>query len=106
MKTFKELKDISYLEMFEKLKKCKKKIRKQKDRIKDLNNQLDNAISNESIECIEDLAIATLNAVQSMNGGKIKADLRDAYDKATDFLRKLDDIRKHKNKIEGIKHGH
>jgi predicted nucleic acid-binding Zn-ribbon protein len=64
MKTYKELKDISYLEMFEKLKKCKKKIRKQKDRIKDLNNQLDNVNSNESIECLEQ-AITAIGRVDS-----------------------------------------
>ena len=39
---------------------------------------------------ITELSVATLNAVQSMSGGKAKADLRDAYDKASNFIEKLE----------------
>ena len=35
----------------------------------------------------EELTIATLDAVQCMGGGKCKADLRDAYDKAVEQLK-------------------
>jgi len=35
----------------------------------------------------EELTIATLNAVQCMSGGKCKAALRDAYDKAVEQLK-------------------
>ena len=37
----------------------------------------------------EELIIAALNAVQLIESGKAKADLRDAYDKATDQLKTL-----------------
>tara|TARA_R110000851_G_scaffold5671_1_gene23230 strand:- start:16568 stop:16789 length:222 start_codon:yes stop_codon:yes gene_type:complete len=37
----------------------------------------------------EELRMATLWAVQLMGGGQAKADLRDAYDKATEQLEKL-----------------
>lgn len=37
----------------------------------------------------EELIIAALNAVQLIESGKAKADLRDAYDKATDQLETL-----------------
>jgi hypothetical protein len=37
----------------------------------------------------EELRMATLCAVQLMSGGQAKADLRDAYDKATEHLEAL-----------------
>ena len=51
----------------------------------DLREQLASA-NNELTE----LSIAVLNAVQSMSGGKAKAELRDAYDKASDFIEQLE----------------
>jgi hypothetical protein len=39
----------------------------------------------------EQLRIAALNAVCKIGGGKAKADLRDAYDKATEQLEALKD---------------
>jgi hypothetical protein len=39
----------------------------------------------------EQLRIAALNAAFKMTGGKAKADLRDAYDKATEQLKALRD---------------
>jgi len=37
----------------------------------------------------EELRIAALHAVCKIGGGKAKADLRDAYDKATEYLKAL-----------------
>jgi hypothetical protein len=39
----------------------------------------------------EELRIASLYAVCKMGGGQAKADLRDAYDKATDHLKVLEE---------------
>jgi hypothetical protein len=39
----------------------------------------------------EELRIASLYAVCKMSGGQAKADLRDAYDKATDYLKALEE---------------
>ena len=40
-------------------------------------------------EGYEELRIAALHAVCKIGGGKAKADLRDAYDKATEYLKAL-----------------
>ena len=40
-------------------------------------------------EGYEELKIAALNAIQAISGGQEKADLRDAYDKATEQLEAL-----------------
>ena len=39
----------------------------------------------------EELIMAALNAVCKIGGGQVKADLRDAYDKATDHLEALNE---------------
>ena len=48
-------------------------------------NQLKNRIA-ELEQGYEELRIEALNAVQCMSGGLCKANLRDAYDKATEQL--------------------
>ena len=40
-------------------------------------------------EGYEELRIAALHAVCKIGGGQAKADLRDAYDKATEYLKAL-----------------
>jgi hypothetical protein len=55
------------------------------EQLGELREQLANANSE-----LTQLSVATLNAVQSMSGGKDKANLRDAYDKASNFIQKLE----------------
>ena len=70
-----------------------------------------NAAIAEAAERLEELAaqvemlrIAALNAVQTMSGGKVKADLRDAYDAApTQCLREIQAIHFEKGFIQGVR---
>ena len=57
------------------------------------NTELDNLAERivELKKGYEELRIASLYAVCKMSGGQAKADLRDAYDKATDYLKALEE---------------
>ena len=68
--------EIEYVEL---LKLAHEKIGSQSDKIADLEKGY------------EELRIAALHAVCKISGGQTKADLRDAYDKATEHLKALKD---------------
>jgi hypothetical protein len=78
------MKTISYSEMLKMLNAQDLMSKKDKELVS-LREQLASASSE-----LTKLSVSTLNAVQCMSGGKSKADLRDAYDKASNFLEKLE----------------
>jgi DNA-binding transcriptional MerR regulator len=79
--------DSKDIEIAELENKCELSARCNKELDK-TNNQLEGRIA-ELEKGYEELRMAALDAVCKISGGQTKADLRDAYDKATDYLESL-----------------